>query len=135
MSSPSYTNAFIFFELWAGPRHLVRLKHNYLGQNPMTFFNFIKSTWIQAKPEISMFLFSVMTIRNTSGHFCSRYSAINSTNEIIDWCAAFGVPNILMSDGPTHFRNKTILLFTRDSIYRIFSYYLISPGVTGQLKY
>lgn len=25
---------------------------------------------------------------------------------IADWCAAFGVPNRVMSDGPTHFRNE-----------------------------
>lgn len=27
---------------------------------------------------------------------------------IIDWCAAFGVPKNLMSDGATHFKNKTL---------------------------
>lgn len=40
--------------------------------------------------------------------FCfSDTSAENSARAIIDWCAAFGVPNIFMSDGPTHFKNKT----------------------------
>ena len=36
--------------------------------------------------------------------------AENAAIAIIDWCAAFGVPNGLMSDGPTHFRNETVRL-------------------------
>ena len=35
-------------------------------------------------------------------------SAENAAHAIIDWCAAFGVPNGLMSDGPTHFKNETV---------------------------
>ena len=40
-------------------------------------------------------------------------AAENAANEIIDWCAAFGVPQGLMSDGPTHFRNETMLLIAK----------------------
>lgn len=29
-------------------------------------------------------------------------NAENAATAIIEWCAAFGVPNGLMSDGPTH---------------------------------
>lgn len=37
-------------------------------------------------------------------------SASNGATAIIDWCAAFGVPKSLMYDGPTTFKNQTILL-------------------------
>ena len=40
-------------------------------------------------------------------------SAENAATSIIDWSAAFGVPEGLMSDGPTHFKNETIRLITR----------------------
>lgn len=40
-------------------------------------------------------------------------SAENAAQAIIDCCAAFGVPNRLMSDGPTHFKNETVRLVTR----------------------
>ena len=35
-------------------------------------------------------------------------SAEQAATAIIDWCAAFGVPKMLMSDGPTHFKNETL---------------------------
>lgn len=35
-------------------------------------------------------------------------SAENAAHAIVDWCAAFGVPKSLMSDGPTHFKNETL---------------------------
>lgn len=35
-------------------------------------------------------------------------SASNAATAIIDWCAAFGMPNGLMSDRPTNFKNETI---------------------------
>lgn len=34
--------------------------------------------------------------------------AENAIQAIIDWCAAFGVPNGLMSDDPNHFKNETV---------------------------
>lgn len=40
-------------------------------------------------------------------------SAKNAAHAILDWCAAFGVPSGLMSDGPTHFRNKTLRQVSR----------------------
>lgn len=40
----------------------------------------------------------------------SSKSAGKAYNARLDWCASFGVPNSLMSDGPTHFRNETIPL-------------------------
>jgi transposase InsO family protein len=40
-------------------------------------------------------------------------SAENAALAIIDWCAAFGVPNCLMSDGPTHFKNETVRLVSK----------------------
>lgn len=33
---------------------------------------------------------------------------------IIDWCTAFGTPNTLVSDGPTHFKNKTARLVAKN---------------------
>lgn len=36
--------------------------------------------------------------------------ATNAATAIIDWCAAFGVPKSLLSDGPTHFKNETVRL-------------------------
>ena len=43
----------------------------------------------------------------------SDTSAENAAHAIIDWCAAFGVPKELMSDGPTHFKNETVRAVTR----------------------
>lgn len=40
-------------------------------------------------------------------------SAENAAVAIIDWCAALGVPNGFMSDGPTHFRNETVRLISK----------------------
>jgi transposase InsO family protein len=40
-------------------------------------------------------------------------SAENAAIALIDWCAAFGVPQGLMSDGPTHFRNETLRLLAK----------------------
>lgn len=37
----------------------------------------------------------------------------NAATAIIEWCSTFGVPNGLMSDGPTHFKNETARLVTR----------------------
>lgn len=40
-------------------------------------------------------------------------SAENAALAIIDWCAAFNVPQGQMSDGPTHFRNETVRMVTK----------------------
>lgn len=37
-------------------------------------------------------------------------SADTDTNGIIDWSAAFGVPEGTMFDGPSHFENETLQL-------------------------
>ena len=37
-------------------------------------------------------------------------AAQHAATAIIDWCSSFGVPNGLMSDGPTHFRNEVVRL-------------------------
>lgn len=39
-------------------------------------------------------------------------SAENAAHATIDWCATFIVPNGLISNEPTHFRNETTLLVT-----------------------
>jgi len=39
--------------------------------------------------------------------------AENAAHALIDWAAAFNVPNGLMSDGPTHFKNETVRLVSR----------------------
>lgn len=39
--------------------------------------------------------------------------AENSARVIIDWSAAFGVPEDLMSDGPTNFKNETLRLVAK----------------------
>ena len=36
--------------------------------------------------------------------------AKNAANNIINWCAANDTPGGLISDGPTHFKNETVLL-------------------------
>lgn len=43
------------------------------------------------------------------------FPTTNSENAaaIIEWCAAFRVPNGLMSDGPTHFKNEVVCLVTK----------------------
>lgn len=40
-------------------------------------------------------------------------SAANASRAIIDWAAAFGVPNGLMSDGLTHFKNETVRMVSK----------------------
>ena len=37
----------------------------------------------------------------------------NAVTAIVDWCAAFGVPKGLMSDGRTHFKNETVRSVTK----------------------
>ena len=39
--------------------------------------------------------------------------AENAATAVIEWCAVFGVPNGLMSDGPTQFRNEVVRLVTK----------------------
>lgn len=55
----------------------------------------------------------VLMLRDDHSEYCWFFafpdtSAENATRAIIDWSAAFGVPNGLMSDGPTHFKNETV---------------------------
>ena len=40
-------------------------------------------------------------------------NAENAATAIVEWCSLFGVPNALMSDGPTHFRNETVRLVAK----------------------
>lgn len=40
-------------------------------------------------------------------------SAENAAQVIIDWSAAFGVPKMLMSNGPTHFKNEAVRLVSK----------------------
>lgn len=40
-------------------------------------------------------------------------SADTAANAIIDWSAAFGIPEGLMSDGPSHFKNETLQLLAK----------------------
>ena len=40
-------------------------------------------------------------------------NAFNAASALVEWCAAFGVPNGFMSDGPTHFRNETLRLLCK----------------------
>lgn len=40
-------------------------------------------------------------------------AAENAATAILDWCAPFGVPKGLMSDGPTHFNNETVRSVTK----------------------
>lgn len=44
---------------------------------------------------------------------CHDLTAETAAKAIIDWCAAFGVPKSLMSDGPTHFKHETLCLVSR----------------------
>lgn len=39
--------------------------------------------------------------------------AENAATAIIEWCSTFGVPNALMSDGPTHFKNEVVHMVTK----------------------
>lgn len=40
-------------------------------------------------------------------------AAENAAIALTDWCASFGIPQGLMSDGPTHFKNETIRRLTK----------------------
>lgn len=40
--------------------------------------------------------------------------AYNAAHVIIDWCAAFGIPKMVMFDGPTHFKNETVRLIGKN---------------------
>ena len=47
--------------------------------------------------------------------FCfPNTDAANAATAIIEWCSTFKVPNALMSDGPTHFKNETVRLVTKN---------------------
>lgn len=59
----------------------------------------------------------LMMLRGGHSGFCWFFkfpytSADNSVNETIDWCAAFNVPQGLMSDGPSHSKKETGSRFT-----------------------
>lgn len=40
-------------------------------------------------------------------------SAETAAHALLDWCAAFGAPKQLMSDGPSHFKNDTLRLLAK----------------------
>lgn len=40
-------------------------------------------------------------------------STENAERYIIDWAIAFGIPKMLMSDGPTHLNNETVRLVSK----------------------
>lgn len=40
-------------------------------------------------------------------------SAETAAHALLDWCAAFGAPNQLMSDGPSHFKNDTLRILAK----------------------
>lgn len=55
----------------------------------------------------------VLMLRDDHSNYAWFFSTADTCAEqaataIIDWCAAFGVPKMLMSDGPTHFKNETL---------------------------
>lgn len=55
----------------------------------------------------------VLMLRDDHSGYTWIYPSITTDAEhaataVIDWCAAFGPPSTLMSDGPTHFRNETM---------------------------
>lgn len=55
----------------------------------------------------------VLMLRDDHSNYAWFYATCDTAAEqaasaIIDWCAAFGTPKQLMSDGPTHFKNETI---------------------------
>lgn len=52
----------------------------------------------------------VLMNRDGLSHYTWLYSFAgtneeNADNSLIEWCAAFGVPRGLMSDGPSHLKN------------------------------
>ena len=60
----------------------------------------------------------VLMLKDDHSGYCWFYphgdtSPVNAADAITDWCAAFGVPNGLMSDGPAHFKNETVRLLSR----------------------
>lgn len=57
----------------------------------------------------------VLMLRDDHSSYCWFFAfrdtlAENAARAVVDWCAAFGVPAGLMSDGPTHFKNETLRL-------------------------
>lgn len=60
----------------------------------------------------------VPILRDEHSNYCWLFpvadtAAEHAARSILDWCAAFGVPDMLMSDGPTHFKNETIRILTK----------------------
>lgn len=60
----------------------------------------------------------VLLLRDDHSGYCWLFpfgntNAENAAHAIVDWCASFGVPAGLISDGPTHFRNETVRLVTK----------------------
>lgn len=59
----------------------------------------------------------ILMLRDDHSSYCWLYptnttDASTVEDALLDWSAAFGAPNGLMSDGPTHFKNETIRLLT-----------------------
>lgn len=60
----------------------------------------------------------ILMSRDDHSSYCWFYSDAKTSAEttahaLLDWCAAFGTPSGLMSDGPMHFKKETVRLLTR----------------------
>lgn len=60
----------------------------------------------------------ILVLRDDHNSYCWLYSAATKSAEktahaLLDWCAAFGTPKGLMSDGRTYFKNEAVELPTR----------------------
>lgn len=47
-------------------------------------------------------------------YFCPDSGAENAVTAVSEWCSIFDVPKMLMSNGPTYFKNETLLLVWKD---------------------
>lgn len=60
----------------------------------------------------------ILMIRDDHSGYCwffpaTTLAAETAADVLIDWSASFGVPETLMSDGPTHFKNETLRLLVK----------------------
>lgn len=60
----------------------------------------------------------ILMLRDDHSGYSCMYPADSTTaettdNTLLDWSTAFGVPNQLRSDGPTHFQNESLRLLAK----------------------
>lgn len=84
----------------------------------------------------------ILMFRDDHSNYCCLFAfpdtaTVNAAIALIDWCAEFGVPDVYMSVGSTHFKNETLQLLRKDlkvPHHLTIPYYPWSNGAVERLR-